>query len=104
MATAGGPEPIVGFDAVMRLQAHPAGVLGKNPSQPVRIGSINGLPGSITLEGDGEPQTTALDIKAGKIATIYVVQNPDKLKRLHQVRRSSQWIRGARSRRCSRAW
>nr|WP_246462102.1 carboxymuconolactone decarboxylase family protein [Mesorhizobium sangaii] len=42
-----------------------------------------GLPGFITLEADGELQTTALDIEDGKIAAIYVVRNPDRLRHLH---------------------
>ena len=48
-----------------------------------RAGFVNGLPGFITLEADGELQTTALDIEDGKIAAIYVVRNPDKLRHLH---------------------
>jgi len=49
----------------------------------VRAGFINGLPGFVTLESDGELQTTALEIEDGKIVAIYVVRNPDKLKHLH---------------------
>jgi RNA polymerase sigma-70 factor, ECF subfamily len=41
------------------------------------------LPGFITLEADGELQTTALEIEDGKVAAIYVVRNPDKLRHLH---------------------
>jgi len=52
-------------------------------SKLVRAGFINGLPGFITLEADGELQTTALEIEDDKIAAIYVVRNPDKLKHLH---------------------
>jgi RNA polymerase sigma-70 factor, ECF subfamily len=37
----------------------------------------------ITREADGERQTTALDIENGKIAAIYVVPKPDKLRHLH---------------------
>ena len=55
----------------------------KNASKLVRAGFINGLPGFVTLEADGELQTTALDIEGGKIAAIYVVRNPDKLRHLH---------------------
>lgn len=76
-------KPMVGFDAVMKLHTHLAGVFGKHPSQLVRVGFINGLPGFVTLEADGELQTTALDIVDGKVATIYVMRNPDKLKHLH---------------------
>jgi len=52
-------------------------------SKLVRAGFVNGLPGFVTLEADGELQTTALDIEDGKIAAIYVVRNPDKLRHLH---------------------
>jgi len=46
-------------------------------------GFINGLPGFVTLEADGEPQTTALDIEDGRITAIYAVRNPDQLRQLH---------------------
>jgi RNA polymerase sigma-70 factor (ECF subfamily) len=49
----------------------------------VRSGFINGLPGFITLEADGELQATALEIEDAKITAIYVVRNPDKLRHLH---------------------
>lgn len=55
----------------------------KHPSALVRVGFVNGLPGFVTLEADGELQTTALDIADGKVTAIYVVGNPDKLKHLH---------------------
>jgi RNA polymerase sigma-70 factor, ECF subfamily len=75
--------PIVGFDAVMKVHEYLAGLFQKNASKLVRAGFVNGLPGFITLEADGELQTTALEIEDGKIAAIYVVRNPDKLKHLH---------------------
>jgi RNA polymerase sigma-70 factor, ECF subfamily len=46
---------------------------------------INGLPGFVTREADGELQTTALEIEDGKIAAIYVVRNPDKLRILRAI-------------------
>lgn len=76
-------EPILGFDAVMALHQSLADHFRRNGSQLVRTGFVNGLPGFVTLEADGELQTTALDIEDGKIAAIYVVRNPDKLKHLH---------------------
>jgi RNA polymerase sigma-70 factor (ECF subfamily) len=76
-------EPIVGFDAVMKAHHLVAAHFRKNASTLVRTGFINGLPGFITLEADGELQTTALDIENGKIAAIYLVRNPDKLRHLH---------------------
>ena len=76
-------QPTVGFDAVMKLHEYLAALFRKNGSTLVRAGFVNGLPGFVTLEADGELQTTALDIEDGKIAAIYVVRNPDKLKHLH---------------------
>jgi RNA polymerase sigma-70 factor (ECF subfamily) len=76
-------KPIVGFDAVMKVHQILADIFRKNPSKLVRAGFVNGLPGFVTLEADGELQTTALEIEDGKIAAIYVVRNPDKLKHLH---------------------
>ncbi|WP_095091278.1 sigma-70 family RNA polymerase sigma factor [Mesorhizobium sophorae] len=76
-------EVVLGFDAVMQQYERVAAWLQKNASTLVRVGFVNGLPGFITLEADGELQTTALDIEDGKIAAIYVVRNPDKLRHLH---------------------
>lgn len=76
-------EPVFGFDAVMKQYETVIAWLKGNRSQLVRFGFINGLPGFVTLEADGELQTTALDIEDGKIAAIYVMRNPDKLRHLH---------------------
>jgi RNA polymerase sigma-70 factor, ECF subfamily len=75
-------EPVLGFDAVMKLQEYLADWFRKNESKFIRAGFVNGLPGFITLEADGELQTTAFEIEGGKIAAIYVVRNPDKLRHL----------------------
>jgi RNA polymerase sigma-70 factor (ECF subfamily) len=77
------PAPILGFEAVMKVSKALAGLFRKNPSKLVRTCFVNGLPGFVTLEADGELATTALDIEEGKIAAIYVVRNPDKLRHLH---------------------
>ncbi|MCT7376295.1 sigma-70 family RNA polymerase sigma factor [Chelativorans salis] len=76
-------EPIVGFDAVMQVHEQLAALFRKSGSKLVRAGFVNGLPGFITLEADGELQTTALEIEGGKVAAIYVMRNPDKLRHLH---------------------
>jgi RNA polymerase sigma-70 factor, ECF subfamily len=76
-------QPIVGFDAVMKLHEYLAAQFRSNASKLVRAGFINGLPGFVTMEADGEFQATALDIEDGKVTAIYVVRNPDKLKHLH---------------------
>ncbi len=76
-------RPIVGFDAVMEVHKTLADFFRKNGSKLVRAGFVNGLPGFISLEADGELQTTALEIEDGRIAAIYVMRNPDKLRHLH---------------------
>lgn len=75
--------PIVGHEAVMKLQAELARLFGVNESRLVRLAFICGLPGFITKEADGEFSTTALDIQGDSITAIYIVRNPDKLKHLH---------------------
>jgi len=76
-------EPIIGFEAVMNVHAYLAEQFRKLGSNLIRAGFINGLPGFITREADGQIQTTALDIFDGKVAAIYVVRNPDKLRHLN---------------------
>jgi RNA polymerase sigma-70 factor (ECF subfamily) len=76
-------EPIVGFDAVMKVHEKLAALFQAHGSKLLRVGLVNGLPGFVTLEADGELQTTALEIEEGKVAAIYVVRNPDKLRHLH---------------------
>jgi len=76
-------QPIAGFDAVMTFHQFLADQFRTNGSKLVHAGFVNGLPGFVTLESDGELQTTAIEIEDGKIAAIYVVRNPDKLRHLH---------------------
>jgi RNA polymerase sigma-70 factor (ECF subfamily) len=78
-----GLKPLLGLAVVMKFYEELAVRLEKNPSKLVRAGFVNGLPGFISQEADGELQTTALEIENGKIAAIYVVRNPDKLRHLH---------------------
>lgn len=72
--------PVLGFDLVMKVHRSLAVLFGKYGSTLLRTGTINGLPGFVTRESDGELQTTALEIRDGKIAAIYVMRNPDKLR------------------------
>jgi RNA polymerase sigma-70 factor (ECF subfamily) len=74
--------PVIGLDNVMQLHAVLARVFAEKMSQLVRYGYINGLPGYVTVEGDDTLQTTALRIDDGKIAAVYVVRNPDKLRHI----------------------
>jgi RNA polymerase sigma-70 factor (ECF subfamily) len=75
-------DPIVGIEKVMRLQAGLARLFAKKPWQMLRYGFVNGLPGFVTVESDNELQTTGLQVEDGKIVAIYVMRNPDKLRRL----------------------
>ncbi|HVY94314.1 MAG TPA: sigma-70 family RNA polymerase sigma factor [Bryobacteraceae bacterium] len=48
----------------------------------MRFASINGLPGIILDSPEGPVQTTAFELEDGVIRALYVVRNPDKLRRL----------------------
>ena len=76
-------EPVIGCDIVLKLHRSLAVLFGKYGSALVHMGTINGLPGFVTREADGEFQTTAFEIADGKITAIYVMRNPDKLKHMH---------------------
>ncbi len=77
------PQPVFGARQVMQFHKALGVLYRKHGSQLVRTCTINGLPGFVTLEADGEYQTTAFDIEDGKVVAIYVMRNPDKLKHLH---------------------
>jgi RNA polymerase sigma-70 factor, ECF subfamily len=77
-------RPIFGFDLVLKAHSAFAALFRRHgASELVRVGFISGLPGFVTREADGELQTTALDIEDGRVAAIYVMRNPDKLRHLH---------------------
>ncbi len=76
-------RPLLGLEAVLRVHEGLTHLFRTHGSTLVRVALINGLPGLVTLEGDGELQTTAFDIEDGKIVTIYIVRNPEKLRHLH---------------------
>jgi RNA polymerase sigma-70 factor (ECF subfamily) len=76
-------EAIVGLDDVMKWVSVLAGIFRVHTSKLVRVGFVNGLPGFVSLEADGELQTTALDVEGGRIVAVYVMRNPDKLRHLH---------------------
>lgn len=76
-------RPILGREQVMRVHQSIAAIFSKYGSTLVRTAMINGLPGFVSKEADGEIQTTALEIENGKISAIYVVRNPEKLRHLH---------------------
>lgn len=69
-----------GLERVLRLFVS---VSGKSPQPPtfLRSATVDGLPGYISID-HGKVQTTALDIRDGRIAAIYIVKNPEKLRRI----------------------
>jgi len=77
------PRVILGERHVVQLHKALGTLYRRHISTLVHVGLINGLPGFITREADGELQTTALDIQDGRIVAIYVMRNPDKLRHLH---------------------
>lgn len=74
---------VLGHSPVLRLHRGLAVLFRKYGSDLVRTTTINGLPGFVTREADGELQTTALEIDGDRIVAIYIVRNPDKLRHLH---------------------
>jgi RNA polymerase sigma-70 factor (ECF subfamily) len=74
--------PLFGIERAMLLYKRIAGLLVDAPRPHPSLRMIDGLPGYVTVEVDGVPQTTAFDIRDGKIAAIYIVRNPDKLRHL----------------------
>ncbi len=72
-------NPIYGADKILRFLA---GIARKNPALPdmqVRPAVINGLAGFVMRESDGAVATMAFAHRDGRIVTIYVTRNPDKL-------------------------
>ncbi len=59
--------------------------LTAQPAVLVQFLWVDGLPGYLSLERDGVPQTTALAIEGGRIARIYITRNPDKLSQVARI-------------------
>ena len=72
-------NPINGAEKVWRLLVSLARKRAARPAALLHLGRVNTLPGYVTLEPDGLPQATALEIRDGRIAAIYIVRNPEKL-------------------------
>lgn len=46
---------------------------------------VDGLPGYVSIERGEVLQTTALELREGRIAAIYIVRNPDKLRHVQEA-------------------
>jgi len=75
-------KPIVGLERVLRLFGGLHRKLGVRSATLIAPTWIDGLPGYVCLERDGVLQTTALAIEDGRITGIYIIRNPDKLRRV----------------------
>ncbi|KFA90409.1 sigma-70 family RNA polymerase sigma factor [Archangium violaceum] len=75
-------NPIYGLEKNLRFVTGLLQRTGPNASRLVYEGKIDGLPGFVTVEADGLWQSTALAIEEGRIVTIYITRNPDKLRAL----------------------
>jgi RNA polymerase sigma-70 factor (ECF subfamily) len=75
-------RPFLGRKDVLAVLAALARLLARYPGRLVGYRMINGLPGFVTREADGLLQTTALLVEDDRIAGIYIVRNPDKLRHL----------------------
>ncbi len=74
--------PVQGQERVLQFHAALARFFAQGGSTVLRYTFINGLPGFLSVEPDGVIQTTALQVEDGKIAAVYVMRNPDKLRHL----------------------
>jgi RNA polymerase sigma-70 factor (ECF subfamily) len=72
-------NPIHGIAKMLRLFA---GMARKYASPPelLRLATIDGLPGYVSIDRGDFLQTTALEVREGRIAAIYITRNPDKLR------------------------
>jgi RNA polymerase sigma-70 factor, ECF subfamily len=73
-------NPIYGADKILRFLE---GVTRKNlsfPAMQIRPATVNGLAGFVMREADGSVNTMAFEHRDGRIAAIYLVRNPDKLR------------------------
>jgi RNA polymerase sigma-70 factor, ECF subfamily len=75
-------QPIIGFDNVIAVHAALARLFAEKMSRLLRYCFIDGLPGFVTIEADNTLQTTALAVEDDKIAAIYIIRNPEKLRHL----------------------
>jgi len=74
-------RPIVGAEAISRLIIGAAAKFG-SPTQVFRHLPVNGLPGTIAWENDRVIRVIVFGIQEGKIQSVFIITNPDKLRHL----------------------
>jgi RNA polymerase sigma-70 factor (ECF subfamily) len=75
-------EIIHGMERALRLFVSAKRKATRAPTF-LRTVIIDGLSGYVSLDTNGMLQTTALNIRDGKIFAIYIVKNPEKLTHVH---------------------
>ncbi len=80
-------NPIFGRDKILRFFTGLARKYGPTPSERVRRAEINGMPGFVITDEEGNVETLALDIQADRIVALYAVRNPDKLRHVADLAR-----------------
>lgn len=73
-----------GVERVLRLFERLAGKSAYLP-ELLHIGMIDGLPGFVSIDRGAALQTTALEVRDGKITALYIVRNPDKLRHIEAM-------------------
>jgi RNA polymerase sigma-70 factor (ECF subfamily) len=73
-----------GVDRVLRLFQGLARKAAYRP-QLLRIVMIDGLPGFVSIDRGAILQTTAIEVRDGKISALYIVRNPDKLRHIEAM-------------------
>jgi RNA polymerase sigma-70 factor (ECF subfamily) len=73
-----------GLDRVLRLFQGLARKAAYRP-QLLRTVMIDGLPGFVSIDRGAVLQTTALEVRDGKITALYIVRNPDKLQHVEAM-------------------
>jgi RNA polymerase sigma-70 factor (ECF subfamily) len=77
-------NPIVGPEKILRLYEGLRRKFGADWAAMVEPTWIDGLPGYVSRERGEVLQTTALAIENGKITSIFITRNPDKLRHIAQ--------------------
>ena len=85
------PNPIIGKGRVVRLYDSLFRKYGAGFVQMIESVWIDGLPGYISREGKQTLQTTAFEIEGGRITSIYITRNPDKLSEIrYRIQQKAQ--------------
>ncbi|WP_319637440.1 sigma-70 family RNA polymerase sigma factor [Pacificispira spongiicola] len=73
------PNPVYGADRVTRLFEGIHRKFGGAETELIRLTTIDGLPGFISRDPEGVLQTVAFEIIDGRIVSIFITRNPDKM-------------------------